>query len=84
MPPRPERQPVMHTMAATRRLTGLSNRQLRYYDQRGLVIPARSSGGHRLYTPGDITRLHMVRQLLAAGLTVADVAQRLSEDTLRV
>lgn len=67
-------------MAATRRLTGLSNRQLRYYDGRGLVVPARSSGGHRLYAASDIHRLLMVRRLLAEGLTVAEVAERLAED----
>jgi len=67
-------------MAATRRLTGLSHRQLRYYDQRGLVVPARSGGRHRLYTDGDIQRLLGVRRLLAAGLTVAAAARRLDQE----
>ena len=61
-------------MAAVRALTGLSDRQLRYYDQQGLVVPRRSPGGHRLYTAAEVDRLLRVRELLSAGLTVRQVA----------
>jgi MerR family glutamine synthetase transcriptional repressor len=68
-------------MAGVRRLTGLSNRQLRYYDQRGLVVPLRSSGGHRLYTPKDVRRLLEVHDLIRQGMKVADVLLRLAGPT---
>lgn len=68
---------VLQTMAGARRLTGLTNRQLRYYDRCGLVVPLRSSGNHRLYRPEDIERLLLVRDLLRSGLRVAEAARRL-------
>ena len=67
----------LHTMGAVRRLTGLSDRQIRYYHQRGLVRPRRSPGGHRLFTAEDVASLLEVRRRLAAGLTVPEIAVQL-------
>ena len=61
-------------MAAVRALTVLTDRQLRYYDHRGLVVPRRSAGGHRLFTDADVERLRQVRDLLRAGLGVRQIA----------
>jgi MerR family transcriptional regulator, heat shock protein HspR len=46
---------------------------LRVYERRGLVEPARSAGGTRLYSQQDIDRLHRVRELLAEGLNLAGI-----------
>lgn len=44
--------------------TGLSLRTIRYYEEMGLVIPsARSAGGFRLYSDGDVARLKLVRRM---------------------
>ena len=51
---------------------------LRVYERRGLVDPARTSGGTRLYSPADIERLHRVRELLAEGLNLAGVGRVLA------
>lgn len=51
--------------------TGIQN--LRAYERRGLVEPQRTSGGTRLYSPGDVTRLRRITTLLAAGLNLAGV-----------
>ena len=53
--------------------TSLQIQNLRVYERRGLVEPARSSGGTRLYSPDDIDRLHRIRDLLAAGLNLAGI-----------
>ena len=50
----------------------------RGYDRRGLVAPARTSGGSRLYSPADIDRLHRIRELLADGLNLAGIAHVLA------
>lgn len=78
VPARPHVPEGLHTMGEIRRLTGLTDRQIRYYDQHGLVTPTRSAGRHRLFTPDDVARLLVIKPLLARGLTVADVARRLS------
>lgn len=72
-------QPVYPMRVATE-LTGLTERQIRYYDTMGLVTPRRTAGGHRLYSQHDIERLNMVARLIAKGLTVEQVAKRLNEE----
>ena len=44
--------------------TSLSLRTIRYYEEVGLVPPsARTSGGFRLYTEGDVERLLLIRRM---------------------
>ena len=45
--------------------TGWSPRMLRYVEQLGLVEPARSAAGYRLYGPAQLQRLRTLRDLLA-------------------
>jgi DNA-binding transcriptional MerR regulator len=64
--------------------TGWSARMLRYVDQAGLVTPARSDAGYRLYGPGELQRLRTLKELLAGfELTLSDVAfaARLESDS---
>lgn len=51
--------------------TGLSLRTIRHYEETGLVTPsARSRGGFRLYTEGDVARLMVVRRMKPLGFTL--------------
>ncbi|NEY34756.1 MerR family transcriptional regulator [Streptomyces sp. PRKS01-65] len=50
------------------RLTGVSVRLLRYYEEQGLLASERAGGGHRHYTPDAVTTVARIRALLAAGL----------------
>jgi DNA-binding transcriptional MerR regulator len=43
--------------------TGWSARMLRYLDDHGLVVPARSGGGYRLYGLAELNRLQALRDL---------------------
>jgi MerR family copper efflux transcriptional regulator len=45
--------------------TGWSARMLRYIEREGLIEPARSSSGYRLYGPEELQRLRTLRELLA-------------------
>jgi DNA-binding transcriptional MerR regulator len=45
--------------------TGWSARMLRYIEREGLIAPARSSSGYRLYGPEELQRLRTLRELLA-------------------
>ena len=45
--------------------TGWSPRMLRYVEQAGLVAPARSASGYRLYGAGQLQRLRTLKELLA-------------------
>jgi len=59
---------------------------LRVYERRGLVDPARTSGGTRLYSRADIERLVRIRDLLTDGLNLAGIARvlALEEDVCRL
>ena len=59
-------------------MTALQIQNLRVYERRGLVTPDRTSGGTRLYSEQDVERLHRIRDLLAAGLNLAGIAQVLA------
>ena len=48
---------------------------LRVYERRGLIEPARSAGGTRLYSRDDLDRLARIRDLLAEGLNLAGIAR---------
>ena len=53
------------------RLTGLSARQLRYWQQTGLLSPSASTpGGHARYSFTDLIALKGARRLLDAGVSL--------------
>jgi MerR family transcriptional regulator, copper efflux regulator len=63
--------------------TGWSPRMLRYVEQAGLVTPARSSSGYRLYGAAELQRLRTLKELLARfgiGLSDAAFAARMAAD----
>ena len=63
--------------------TGWSPRMLRYVERVGLVEPARSASGYRLYGPAELQRLRTLRELLAEhdiGLSDLAFALRLRRD----
>src|SRR3954469_8850676 len=71
---------TIHEAAET---TGWSPRMLRYVERVGLVEPARSASGYRLYGPAELQRLRTLRELLEAhGIGLSDLAfaQRLRHD----
>ncbi|GAA3384852.1 MerR family transcriptional regulator [Cryptosporangium minutisporangium] len=59
------------------RRTGVSERSLRYYEQRGLLASARTAGGHRDYPERAVERVIRIQELFAAGLHSAKIAQLL-------
>jgi DNA-binding transcriptional MerR regulator len=55
--------------------TGWSARMLRYVERAGLVTPARSASGYRLYGPAQLQRLRTLKELLARfDIGLSDVA----------
>jgi len=64
--------------------TELSIKTIRHYDDVGLVRPsARSGGGFRLYTAGDVSRLIAIRRMKPLGFTLDEMRDLLAAlDTL--
>jgi DNA-binding transcriptional MerR regulator len=64
--------------------TGWSPRMLRYVEQAGLITPARSASGYRLYGAAQLQRLRTLKELQQRfELSLSDVAfaARLESDT---
>lgn len=69
----------LNPSAAARRL-GVSAKALRLYEQRGLVVPVRTSAGWRAYGPDEMARAAEIAALRALGLSLAQVARVLKGD----
>jgi MerR family transcriptional regulator/heat shock protein HspR len=54
---------------------------LRVYERRGLLRPARTTGGTRLYSEADIVALGRIAELLAEGLNLAGIRRVLALET---
>jgi DNA-binding transcriptional MerR regulator len=59
------------------RRTGVSVRLLRYYEEQDLLRPVRRPSGYREYREADVTTVLHIRNLLAAGLSTATIADLL-------
>lgn len=69
------------------KLTDLTARQIRYYEEQELVVPLRNEGNRRMYSLNDIDKLLEVKDYLAEGINMAGIkqiyAEREKEKTLR-
>lgn len=57
-------------IGAAARVSGVSARSLRYYEDEGLIDPGRLSNGYRDYCQSTIDRVEVIRSLLESGLPV--------------
>lgn len=57
------------------RRTGVTTRALRYYEEQNLLTAERSASGQRHYPETAVDRIHLIRQLYAAGLSSKTIAE---------
>jgi MerR family transcriptional regulator/heat shock protein HspR len=65
----------VYAISVAAEMVSMEIQNLRVYERRGLLDPARSAGGSRRYSPDDIERLHRIRELLAEGLNLAGIGR---------
>ncbi|GIP32628.1 MerR family transcriptional regulator [Paenibacillus sp. J2TS4] len=63
------------------KLTELSARQIRYYEQHELVKPARTDGNQRLFSFNDVERLLEIKKYIEKGANMAGIKQMLQPKT---
>lgn len=62
------------TIGALAKRVGVSIRTLRFYDEIGLLEPARhTAAGYRLYGAGDVARLQQIRSLRQLGFSLDEI-----------
>jgi MerR family transcriptional regulator, heat shock protein HspR len=85
-PGRPPDWQGVYGIAVTSDLVGTGVQNLRAYEKAGLLDPARTAGGTRLYSSDDVARLRRIQVLLADGLNLAGIAMvlELEEENQRL
>lgn len=69
-----------YTVGQVAELAGVTVRTLHHYEQIGLLVPSeRSYAGYRLYSAGDLDRLHHVLYYRELGFALPDIASALDE-----
>ncbi len=64
---------ALFPIGIVQKLTDLTARQIRYYEQHNLVQPARTEGNQRLFSFNDVERLLEVKRLIDQGLNIAGI-----------
>lgn len=54
-------------------LTDLTARQIRYYEEHGLISPARTEGNKRMFSLNDVDVLLEIKDFLDQGLNIAGI-----------
>lgn len=78
-PDHPETTEILTTNAVTKKL-GLTARAVRFYSEQGIATPIRR-GTSRLFTPTQVHRLHLARELRGIGMDVKSVIDTLDSLT---
>ncbi len=71
---RPDPSLGLYGISVAAELVGSAPQNLRLYETRGLINPARSRGGTRRYSDDDLVRLRQIGRLLDDGLNLAGIA----------
>jgi MerR family transcriptional regulator, heat shock protein HspR len=69
-----DRNRGLYGISVAAELAGSAPQNLRLYETRGLIKPARSEGGTRRYSDDDLVRLREIGRLLEEGLNLAGIA----------
>jgi MerR family transcriptional regulator/heat shock protein HspR len=70
----PDPNDPCYPISVAARLVSLHPQTLRHYEEEGLVVPRRSEGNIRLYSPRDVERLHKISRLTSdLGVNLAGV-----------
>jgi len=67
------REHAVYVISVAAELAGMHPQTLRIYERRGLVAPARTSGGNRRYSDVDIERLRRISELAAEGMNLEGI-----------
>jgi MerR family transcriptional regulator, heat shock protein HspR len=73
-----DKDAAVYAISVAARMASMEIQNLRVYERHGLVFPARTPGGTRLYSAEDVTRLIRIGELLDEGLNLAGIARVLN------
>jgi MerR family transcriptional regulator, global nitrogen regulator len=71
------------SIGVVRELTGLSERQIRYYEERKLIFPDRTPKGSRKYSFTDVERLMVIAEKIEEGIQTYEIRQEMKKEAKR-
>ncbi|MEW9677791.1 MerR family transcriptional regulator [Lentibacillus sp. L22] len=72
----------LFSIGMVKKLTELTARQIRYYEEHGLIEPERTNGNQRLFSFNDVDHLLEIKDLLDKGINLAGIKHLLKEQQL--
>ena len=73
-----EHDQAVYVISVAAELAGMHPQTLRIYERRGLLSPARTTGGNRRYSDADIARLRRIAELASAGMNLEGIRHVMS------
>ncbi len=70
--------PAVLTIGQLARRAGVATSALRFYEAQGLIVAARSAGGHRLYPREALRRVAFIRAAQSVGLALPQIGAALA------
>lgn len=67
------RSSAVYVISVAAELSGMHPQTLRIYERKGLVLPARTSGGSRRYSDADVALLRRISELTSEGMNLVGV-----------
>jgi MerR family transcriptional regulator/heat shock protein HspR len=77
---------AVYVISVAAELAGMHPQTLRIYERRGLLTPARTTGGNRRYSDADIARLLRITELASTGMNLEGIrhAMALEDEVVRL
>ncbi|MFW3589181.1 MerR family transcriptional regulator [Vagococcus fluvialis] len=81
-------------MSSVMKLTDLTARKIRYYEEQQLIFPERNAGNNRLFSLNDIDRLLEIKEMISDDFSIKEIKKQfmkleqkekeLSEEKIRI
>lgn len=65
----------LFSIGVVMKLTELTARQIRYYEDQALIHPERNEGNQRIFSLNDIDRLLEIKELIDRGVNIAGIKE---------
>lgn len=69
------RNTPLFPIGIVQKLTELTPRQIRYYEEHGLVFPTRTEGNQRLFSFRDVDRLLEIKTMMERGVNLSGIKE---------
>jgi len=66
---------ISYTISQIAEALDISTRTIRFYEEKGLIIPKRTAGNQRIYTPRDMARLRLILRGKRFGFSLDEIAE---------